>query len=272
MIRSPAVAGHFYFYDSGMLLRQIQDFMDEGAVRRGVLGVMVPHAGFMYSGRVAGMVYSRINPADSYVILGPNHTGMGPPCSLMREGLWRTPLGDVRVNSDLAEDIVVRSKYLEEDVLAHEYEHSVEVQLPFLQFLGGDFEFVPIVLAHMSADDGFLGVCRDVGMAIAGAMKKTRERVVVVASTDLTHYEPQNVAEGKDRAVLDAVVSLNPKKLFEEVSGRDVSMCGFGPTAVMLYACLALGASKGELAGYMTSGDVTGDLREVVGYGGVLVE
>ena len=113
MIRSPAVAGHFYFYDSGMLLRQIQDFMDEGAVRRGVLGVMVPHAGFMYSGRVAGMVYSRINPADSYVILGPNHTGMGPPCSLMREGLWRTPLGDVRVNSDLAEDIVVRSKYLE---------------------------------------------------------------------------------------------------------------------------------------------------------------
>jgi AmmeMemoRadiSam system protein B len=266
------VAGQFYYYDSVMLESQVRECLGVVVGGEDVLGVVVPHAGFMYSGKVAGMVYSRINPADSYVILGPNHTGMGPPYSVMREGVWRMPFGEVHVNSDLAGNILVNSKYLEEDILAHQYEHSVEVQLPFLQTLREGLQFVPIVVSHMSLSDHSLEVCRDIGEAIAKAIQKTREKVVVVASTDLTHYEPQDVAKEKDDAALKAVLALDPKKLFREVGKRRISMCGYGPTAVMLYACLALGAKKTELAGYMTSGNVTGDFHQVVGYGGVLVK
>ncbi len=272
MIRSPAVAGQFYYYDPSMLQAQVLECMGEIAGGEDVLGVLVPHAGFMYSGKVAGMVYRRIKPADSYVILGPNHTGMGPPLSLMREGIWRMPFGEVAINSDLAESILINSKHLKEDILAHQYEHSIEVQLPFTQTLKADSQFVPIAVAHMPLSADSLDVARDVGEAIAKAVKATREKVVVVASTDLTHYEPQDAAKEKDDAALKAVLALDPKKLFAEVGKRSISMCGYGPTAIMLYACRALGAKKAELAGYMTSGDVTGDYEQVVGYGGVLVK
>ncbi|MFH1788108.1 MAG: MEMO1 family protein [Candidatus Altiarchaeota archaeon] len=272
MIRSPAVAGQFYYYDSRMLEEQVSSFMVEGAEKEDVLGVVAPHAGFMYSGAAAGEVYSRITPADTYVIVGPNHTGLGAAYSIVTSGVWRMPFGEVEVNRDLAQNIILNSKYLEEDVLAHQHEHSIEVQLPFIHGLGKDFTFVPVCVGHMPLSDYSLEVARDIGSAVAKAANKTNERVVVVASTDLTHYEPQKMAEEKDRAVLDAIVSLDPKRLFEEVGRRKVSMCGYGPTAIMLYACLALGARKAEVVKYMTSGDVTGDFRQVVGYAGVIVK
>lgn len=246
--------------------------MVEDAGKDDALGVVAPHAGFMYSGAAAGAVYSRITPADAYVVLGPNHSGLGVPYSIMSSGVWRMPFGEVDVNRDLAENIFVNSKYLEEDILAHEREHSIEVQLPFLQALGRDFTFVPVCVGHMPFSDYSLEVARDIGEAIAKAANKTNEKVVVIASTDLTHYEPQEAAKEKDKAVLDAIVSLDPKKLFEIVEQKKVSMCGLGPTAAMLYACLALGAKKASVVKYMTSGDVTGDFRQVVGYAGVLVE
>lgn len=246
--------------------------MVEGAVRQDVLGVLAPHAGLTYSGAAAGAVYSRILPADAYVVLGPNHTGLGVPYSIMSSGVWRMPFGEVDVNRDLAENMILNSKYLEEDILAHEREHSIEVQLPFLKALGRDFTFVPVCVGHMPLSDYSLEVARDIGEAIAKAANKTNEKVVVVASTDLTHYEPQETAKEKDKAVLDAIVSLDPKQLFEEVGKKKVSMCGYGPTAVMLYACLALGAKEAEVVKYMTSGDVTGDFRQVVGYAGVVVK
>lgn len=272
MIRGPAVAGSFYYWDPQMLSEQVDGFMEEDAGKEEVLGVMAPHAGFIYSGAVAGKVYSRIKPADSYVVIGPNHTGLGAEYAIVREGVFRMPSGDVQVNSDLAENMLLNSKYLAEDGLAHQREHSIEVQLPFLKHLGRDFNFVPLCISRIRSKEVFLEVAQDIGNAISAAAKKTREKVVVVASTDLTHYEPQKTAREKDGAVLDAVLALDPERLFDVVESRHVSMCGVGPTAIMLYACLSMGAKRAELAGYMTSGDVSGDFSSVVGYGGVLVK
>ena len=271
MIRCPAVAGQFYYYDPRMLHEQLEALMEESSLRD-VLGVLAPHAGLMYSGRVAGKVYSRVTPADSYVIIGPNHTGVGAPYSIMRDGVWMMPFGEVNVNSDLAQDIIVHSKYLQEDVLAHKHEHSVEVQVPFIQYISENPFIVPIVIGHLPISDYSLEVAKDIGEAIASGIKSTNERVLVVASTDLTHYESQESAKEKDDAALKAVLELDPKRLFEEVGRKKISMCGYGPTAIMLYACKALGATKAELVDYICSGDITGDFRQVVGYGGIIVE
>ncbi|MFH1835418.1 MAG: AmmeMemoRadiSam system protein B [Methanobacteriota archaeon] len=271
MIRMPAVAGQFYPYSPDVLLGEIAEFMGEPKQRRQVSGVMVPHAGYMYSGGVAGLVYSRIEPADSYVILGPNHTGLGLRFSIVRGGLWRTPLGEVSVDSIIADEILRECPIVEEDILAHQREHSIEVQLPFLQYLGDDFMFVPICIGHLPLDDETSADLKSIGRAVASAIRKFGGKTVVVASTDLTHYESQESAKIKDADVLEAVLKLDPEKLLKVVSEKDISMCGVLPTAIMLYACKELGASKAELAGYQTSGDVTGDLSQVVGYGGVLV-
>ncbi len=271
MIRMPAVAGQFYPYSPDVLLGEIAEFMGEPKQKKSVLGVMVPHAGYMYSGGVAGLVYSQIEPADTYVILGPNHTGLGLRFSLMREGLWKTPLGEVAVDSNLSKEILLKSPLVQEDELAHQREHSIEVQLPFLQYLSEGFMFVPICVGHMPLDDEASKDLEVVGKALASVIKNYGGKTVIVASTDLTHYESQESAKLKDADALEAVLKLDPVKLLKVVSEKNISMCGVLPTAIMLYACKELGASKAELAGYQTSGDVTGDLSQVVGYGGVLV-
>lgn len=272
MIRNPAVAGSFYYYDSAMLHRQIDDFVDKKARKENVIGVMSPHAGYIYSGKVAATVYSRVNPADTYVIMGPNHTGMGSDFSIMKDGVWRLPFGDVQIDKNLAMEIIVNSKNLEDDVFAHQHEHSIEVQIPFMQHFSEKFQIVPITIRHYPPNEAFLKMLEDIADAIAKAVKKTRERVVIVASTDLTHYESQETANSNDKAAIDAVLALDEKRLFDEIVKRDISMCGYGPTAVMIIACKKLGAKKAELVSYMTSGDVTKDYRQVVGYGGVIVK
>jgi len=271
MFRQPAVAGSFYYFDPGMLKEQIDGFLREETDKVDALGVMSPHAGYDYSGRVAARVFQRTSPADTYVILGPNHTGMGSPFSIMKEGIWRTPFGDAKVESELGADILRHSRFLEFDFWAHQREHSIEVQLPFIQYFNPEFQFVPITVSHFRGEE-FVDVYKDIGEAIASAISARKDRVVVVASTDLTHYESQQTANENDKAAMDAVLALDPEALVSTVASKHISMCGFGPTAAMLYACRKLGASSAELVDYMTSGDATGDYAKVVGYGGILVK
>lgn len=267
MVRRAVVAGQFYDGTEESLREQVKKYVAEKAKKEKVIGALAPHAGFMFSGEVAGAVYSRIIFPETFVILGPNHTGAGEPCAIMTKGSWQTPLGEVEINSDLACKILANSKNLREDERAHSYEHSIEVQLPFLQYLGKEFKFVPICLSHLD-----LEICRDIGEAIAKAIKEGKKKVVIVASSDLTHYEPQEEANRKDKIALDAVIKLNPEELVSKVEELRISMCGVIPTCIMLIASKELGATKGELIKYMTSGDVIGDYRQVVGYGGALIK
>jgi MEMO1 family protein len=271
MIRAPAVAGQFYSGSIAGLKAQVDGYVKKIGERVDALGVVCPHAGLMYSGMVAGAVYSRINIPDTFIMLGPNHHGLGPDFSIMTEGVWRMPFGDVRVDSLIAKEIFKNSKHLEADQFAQDREHSLEVQLPFMQYFGRDFQIVPISLRHYDADDGFLNICEDIGHGMAKALSSVRSKFTIVASTDLTHYQALDVAEENDKAALDAIVSMDVKKLFKEIREREISMCGYAPVAAMLTACRDLGASKGRLIKYATSGEVSGDYDQVVGYGGVIV-
>ncbi len=271
MIRNPAVAGQFYYYDLEMLNSQITELVDLNADKREVLGLLSPHAGYMYSGGVAGAVLSRVKIPDTFVILGPNHTGLGAEFSIFNEGMWRMPFGDVIVDSGLAKEILLNSKFLNADPFAHQREHSIEVQIPFLQYFDKKFQIVPIAMSHYTPDENFLEICHDIGNAISTGIQKTKEKVVIIASSDLTHYEPKSAAEKKDGIALDAILELNPERLFKKIRELGISMCGFGPAASMLYACKNLGAKNSELVKYRTSGDVTKDYSAVVGYGGVLI-
>lgn len=267
MVRRAVVAGQFYNGTEESLKAQVEGYINEKAKKGEVIGALAPHAGFMFSGEVAGAVYSRIIFPETFVILGPNHTGTGHPCAIMTKGKWQTPLGEVEIDSDVAGKILANSKDLKEDERAHSYEHSIEVQLPFLQYLGKDFKFVPICLSHLD-----LETCWDMGKAIAKAIKEEKKKVVIIASSDLTHYEPQEEANRKDKVALGAVIKLDPEGLLTKVEELRISMCGVIPTCIMLIASKELGATKGELVKYMTSGDVIGDYRQVVGYGGALIK
>ena len=272
MIRDPAVAGSFYPGSEKSLSSMIEKCIEKEKEKVDVKGIVVPHAGYAYSGKAAGAVYSKINFPDTFVILGPNHTGMGSAFSMMPDGVWSTPLGRVNIDSILAEKIFVNSKYLEEEILAHVSEHSVEVQLPFMQYFSGNFQFVPITIRHYIADENYLKICTSIGKSIAKGIKMLKEKVVIVASSDFSHYEPQDVANKNDNFAIEAILKLDEKELFKRVRERDISMCGYGPVAIMISACKELGATKGELVKYMTSGDVTGDYGAVVGYGGIIVK
>lgn len=272
MIRKPCVAGQFYPLAPEVLHSTIDEMVDAKAKRGKAVGIMSPHAGYMYSGRVAAAAYSQIAEADTYVILGPNHTGMGSDFSIIVDGVFRMPSGDMRVDSILARQIFTHSTSLSDDFLAHQKEHSIEVQIPFIQYFSNDAEIVPIVIKHYTCDNSFLEIMKDIGAAIVAGIKNTKLNVVIVASTDLTHYESQETANKNDRAVLDAVLGLDEVELFKQVAERNISMCGYGPVAALITACKLLGAKNTTLAGYNTSGDITGDNSAVVGYGAVIVK
>ena len=267
MVRRAVVAGQFYNGTEESLKAQVEEYIDKKVKKEGVKGVLAPHAGFMFSGAVAGAVYSRIIFPETFIILGPNHTGAGVPGAIMTKGEWQTPLGEVEIDSEVADKILTKSGGLAEDERAHFGEHSIEVQLPFLQYLGKDFKFVPICLSHLD-----LETCREMGRAIAGSIVESKKKVVIIASSDLTHYEPQEEAKRKDKMVLDAVIGLDPEGLFRKVEEYRISMCGSIPTTIMLIASKELGARRGELVKYMTSGETSGDYSQVVGYGGVLIK
>lgn len=264
-VRRPAFAGLFYpdrrDRVDAELARLIKDVVPKTPAR----AVLVPHAGWRYSGRVAGEVYGRVAVPRLAVILGPNHTGLGPRGSVMTHGRWALPGGEVAVGEDLARAILGGSRGLVEDELAHAQEHAVEVQLPFLRRLQPEIAFVPITL--MGSD---LGFCMAVGHAVAAAVGRSGEPVLLVCSTDLNHYEPQAVSNRKDRLAIDAMLTLEPERLHSTVREHGVSMCGVAPAVATLAALRELGPAAAELVRYETSGDVSGDYDRVVGYAGVV--
>jgi AmmeMemoRadiSam system protein B len=267
MIRHPVVAGQFYPGSPSLLEAQIKEFIDEQAPREDVIGLVSPHAGYIYSGPVAGAVISRIKFKDTFIIMGPNHTGLGQPFSIMTEGAWKTPLGEVEIDSALAKKILEAASPLKEDHVAHLEEHSIEVQLPFLQYFKKDVKIVPIVLAHAAGT-----AYKEIGEGIAKAITDLNREAVIMASSDMTHYEPQESASRKDTQAIEAILELNEDELLKRVEEFRITMCGYAPTVSLLCACKELGARQGELVRYQTSGDITGDYRSVVGYAGIIIK
>jgi MEMO1 family protein len=265
-VRRPAVAGFFYPDRPDRVEAELDRLIRPAEAKARAQAVVVPHAGWQYSGRVAGDVYGRIRLPRLAVILGPNHTGLGPRGSIMTRGRWAVPGGEIPVCGDLARAILDESRLLREDESAHAREHAIEVQLPFLRRLQAEIAFVPIVL--MQRD---LAFCRDVGHAVAAALRRHGEPALLVCSTDLNHYEPQAVSNRKDRLAIDALLSLDPGRLDSTVRGHAISMCGVAPAMATLSALHHLGPGQAELVRYETSGDVAGDVSSVVGYAGVIV-
>lgn len=265
MIREPVVAGTFYPASPGELKTMLQEMVDRKAEKVDAIGYYAPHAGYIYSGAVAGATVSRIKPGETYIIMGPSHTGMGAPFSIMTEGTWKTPLGEVEIDPLLAKKILAGSRYLKDDQLAHLQEHAIEVQLPFIQYFKPDFKLVPIILRDAPA-----AVYQNIGQAIAGAVRESSKKVVIVASGDMTHYEPQKAARTKDMRAVEAMLALDAEKLLNRVRELNITMCGYAPAATLIFAAKELGAEKAELVKYQTSGDITGDMSSVVGYAGVV--
>ena len=268
MLRSPAVAGTFYEGAPDRLRAQVDDCFGANAPveKQRVIGAVVPHAGLMYSGHVAAAVYAAAELPKRLIILCPNHTGAGHYAAINREGAWRTPLGDAQIDTPLADALMARTKLLAEDTRAHAREHSLEVQLPFLQRVLGDFTFVPICLGAHRYD-----YAEEIGGAIAAVVAEQSEPVAILASSDLNHYEDQQTTLRKDQIAIDQVLARNPRELWRAVGEYDVSMCGFIPTTAMLVAANALGATEARLVRHATSGDINGDYSHVVGYAGILV-
>lgn len=270
-IREPAVAGRFYPASAQRLRAEIESYIampeatrPEPEIR--ALGCVVPHAGYMYSGHVAGAVYRRLDLPEQVIILCPNHTGVGEPLAIMSRGAWRTPLGDALIAEDLAGELMQRMPLLSEDEEAHRSEHALEVQLPFLQVLDPNFHFVPIAIGTSNFE-----VLSALGVAIANLLAQQSARVLIVASSDMNHYESDAVTRVKDRRAIDQLLALDPRGLYDVVRNSRISMCGYGPAVIMLTATKKLGARQAELIRYATSGDVSGDKDMVVGYAGVAV-
>ena len=268
MVRNPVVAGQFYTGSKDGLLKEVKSLTSIASKKVDAIGVLSPHAGYVYSGAVAGSVFGSIKPKSTYVILGPNHTGMGEAFGLATSDSWKTPLGEVKIDKELAGELKKNCKYIKDDDLSGESEHSIEVQLPFLQFIQKDFKFVPIVISFATID-----VYSQVGRAIAKSIRQMRceKDVTIIASSDMTHYESASSARKKDTAAIEAILGLDEVKLMDRVSGLDISMCGYAPAVIMLVAAKELGATSARLVNYMTSGDASGDYSSVVGYAGIVI-
>jgi len=267
MIRNPVVAGQFYPGAASQLRAMIETLVDKTAVKEEVIGLVSPHAGYIYSGPVAGATISRIKFKGTFIIMGPNHTGLGKPLSIMTEGTWSTPLGEVEIDSELGKKLLSISNHLQEDHVAHLREHSIEVQLPFLQYFKKDIKIVPIVFAYSAGS-----IYKEIGREIAQAIKELNKEVVIIASSDMTHYEPQESAQRKDNQAIEAILDLNEDELLRRVEELNISMCGYAPVVSLISAAKELGATGAELVRYQTSGDTSGDYSSVVGYAGILIK
>lgn len=267
MTRTPAVAGQFYSATADALTRQVSQYMIDTPKER-VLGAVCPHAGLMYSGHVAGAVYSRMEFPDTFVLIGPNHTGLGRRISLMSSGSWKIPTGSFDINERLAHRIYMNApEVISKDEQAHLFEHSLEVQLPFMAYVKRNVKIVPLAMMQASLKE-----CMRVGEAVAEALRDSEESVAIVASSDMSHYVSDAEARHLDRLAIDHILALDPGGLYDTVISRRISMCGYLPVTAMLHASVKLGAEKAELIRYATSGDISGDYDHVVGYAGIIVK
>ena len=266
--REPAVSGQFYPASKSKLIEQLEGFINKDVQKKDVIAAILPHAGIIYSGSVAGATVSRIKTKDTIIIIGPNHTGLGKAFSIMTEGTWRTPMGNINIDSDLAGALSETSDYLENDLLAHRNEHSIEVELPFFQYFKNDFKIVPIIVSP-DKKQVYEKIASDIVSAIKNASKENN--VLIVASSDLTHYEPQQIAEKKDKEAINAILELDENKLLNKIKELNISMCGYVPAVIAIIAAKQLGAKSAELIKYQTSGDISGDYSAVVGYAGITI-
>jgi len=263
-MRRPVFAGKFYPSNSRALKKDIKSYFTGIKISpdQAITGAVVPHAGYMYSGRTAAHVYAALPKADTFVIIGPNHTGYGSAVSVSSDA-WSTPLGDVEIDTDIVESLPRR--IIDVDESAHEQEHSIEVQIPFLQTMFSDFKIVPICMGLQDEE-----MVREVGLELMDALQETSKKVVVIASSDFTHYEPAAVAYDTDHYVIEPLLELNVSEFYSRIRQQNASVCGYGPIAVMMRLCRGLGANSGRLLAYSNSGDVQ-PMTEVVGYAGIVV-
>ena len=267
MIRPAAVAGRFYPSDPVRLRKQIDELVAAALPKTSALGSIVPHAGYMYSGHVAATVYASLNLPSRFIILGPRHYPQGERLAVLSEGTWATPLGEARIDSALAAGLRNAFPLLREDAVAHAPEHSLEVQLPFLLQLVGDFTFAPVLIGA----DRF-EVLEMLGHAVAEVVRQQSDAVMIIASSDMNHCESDRITRVKDRKAIDAILALDARRLYDTVRRENISMCGYGPAVAMLTATRDLGAARANLIRYATSADVTGDRDDVVGYAGIIVQ
>ncbi len=267
-LRHAAVAGRFYPGDADVLRQDVRTYLAPGQKqkRSRVLGCIAPHAGYMYSGHVAGAVFAALEVPELCLVLCPNHTGIGRPLAIVSEGTWETPLGEVPIDSTLAGALKQRCPLVEEDSSAHRTEHAAEVELPFLQFLQPNLRFVPIAVGTSQ-----LEALEQLGNAIAEVIRAQNNKILIVASSDMNHYESDAITRVKDQSAIEPILRLDARALHQVVTQQNVSMCGFGPAIAMLTATKKLGATCAELVKYATSGDISNDRDLVVGYAGIIV-
>lgn len=266
MIRKAHYANSWYPGNPARLRAEISTFTLESPAPEKVLGIVAPHAGVVYSGNVAGAVYGRVQVPDTVVVLAVNHRGVGARAAVFGTGTWETPLGRVPVQEEAAESLMRHVPFLEEDPMAHEREHSLELHLPFLQIRNPGFRLVPVCLQHLDFSQ-----CQRLGKGLARMVQERAEENLLVASSDMSHFETETVAREKDSLAIQRILALDPVGLYETVKRHRISMCGVVPVTVLLCACLELGAREAELVRYATSGQVSGDYSSVVGYAGILI-
>lgn len=257
----------FYSDNQDVLLKYMKKVVDKTVTREDVKAVMLPHAGYFYSGSVSGKTISCVNVPDKIIILGPNHTGLGQPYSIVAKGQWSTPLGPVNICQELASVMLKNSNLIVEDESPHINEHSIEVELPFLKYMNNNISIVPMIVS-----DFLFERFEIVGNSLAQTIEQYKEPVLLVVSSDLTHYESDQQVKLKDQRAIQAILALDPKEMINRVNMEHISMCGYAPMAIALFACKKLGAKTARLIDYKTSGDVTEDFSNVVGYAGIIIQ
>lgn len=276
MLRKPAVAGMFYPDDSEELVKTIEDCflhsfgpgkipdIESFEGNDYPVNVMVPHAGFQYSGTIAAHSYCELAKngfPEVFIIIGPNHTGLGSEVSVFNKGEWITPLGNIQVDEEFADTLISFSDFASADFAANMREHSIEVQLPFLQYFSNDFKIVPVVLGSQT-----ISAANDLAAAILKAGEKLDKSYCVIASSDLSHFNTQERANKVDGFVLEDIENMDEFKLLEEIIQYNITMCGYGPVMTTMILSKMCGKNTSEILAYKTSGDISGDLSSVVGY------
>jgi len=265
--RQPAVAGQFYTTDAEALLAEVKGYLAQAQPKdeaRTILA-MAPHAGYYYSGVITGVTLGQANLADTVLLLGPNHTGLGKPFAVWPDGRWLYPGGSLQVDAELAALLCEEEPLLTPDTLAHQREHSLEVMVPFLAALNPKTRIVPVSVSHPSLDT-LIGVGKNIGRTLRGLARP----VSILVSSDMSHFVTHDMAKEQDSQALEPALHLDAVRFFETVRGGNISMCGVLPMTVGIVAALELGATQTEITGYATSGQVNGEMRRVVGYAGML--
>ncbi|MBF0568669.1 MAG: AmmeMemoRadiSam system protein B [Nitrospirae bacterium] len=268
MKRPPAVAGHFYSASGSALAAEVEAFVagaDSPSRKQKAIGIISPHAGFIYSGAVAAAVYSSIQIPDTFILIGPNHTGLGGKFSMMSSGQWEVPTHTFDIDEEIG-GALLKTGIFREEHSAHRFEHSLEVQLPFIAHFSKVVTIVPITVMGLDALE-----CKAAGEALAEVVRGAGKSIIIAVSSDMSHYLPEQEARQKDTLALDMILELDPGGLYNVVQREHITMCGYLPATIMLYAARVLGAAKAEIIKYTTSAQISGDYDRVVGYAGVVV-